>query len=716
MEERDFSFIKKYKYVMLGLLLLSEVIVALLVNSIRTSGYEVTSNSYFQDNPLINVVGYDNENWNFSWVENDEPYITFKQDVKSDGCLVVFDSVQDTDINITVWYMDETGLILNEFEEVLPKGERILNLQGITSGTAIISLGINHDFSLYEIAQSKTVSHPAKKTVMLLIAVAVVFAVFVLLYKKRIFYQKISGIHIDIDKAGVLRNLIPIVCMAVILLIVGLVFNDKNISLAGKTFNINHKTLYLIMILFAGIYLLIANRKSLEKNIALFGTIIILLVGTVYVFVEPAFNGIAWDDEIHYRDASSLSHIVDGKKSLSDRNNFRYYPTVALDRYGYDKETNDKNIQMYDKVDRLGFYYKDTEFKFATSKLVYLPMSLGLALSRGACLPYHICFIIGKLFNLLFYAMLCYLAMKKLRHGSIVILLFALIPTNIFMAGSYSYDPWLIALVIYAYAMIFSQREREGEHMDKKTMFMIPIALFLSTLSKLVYFVMAVPALVIPKERFKDKKQRKLYTILCILAIILPFVVMYINNIANAGVGDTRGGDTVNATKQIEFILGNFGFVANTIIDFLKVFLNPLSFVGLSYMNHLSYNGVIIGGRITLAFVVLMSLICHEDKDRKAFPIWYRLCVLLLYVGVGAICAVTMYISFTPVGADHVAGCQGRYLLPAIFPALYVLTRIPTKKCVADVLGRKNVYMIAGLGMLLINLFCIWKGCVCYYV
>ena len=191
---------------------------------------------------------------------------------------------------------------------------------------------------------------------------------------------------------------------------------------------------------------------------------------------------------------------------------------------------------------------------------------------------------------------------------------------------------------------------------------------------------------------------------------------MYINNIANAGVGDTRGGDTVNATKQIEFILGNFGFVANTIIDFLKVFLNPLSFVGLSYMNHLSYNGVIIGGLITLAFVVLMSLICHEDKDRKAFPIWYRLCVLLLYVGVGAICAVTMYISFTPVGADHVAGCQGRYLLPAIFPALYVLTRIPTKKCVADVLGRKNVYMIAGLGMLLINLFCIWKGCVCYYV
>ena len=716
MSEQQSINLKKYRFAMLGLLIVVEVIAVLFVNSIKLSGQKVTSNAYSIDNPLINIVGYDMENWVFTLEDAEEPYITYKQDIDSDGSLIVFDDYQAEDTDITIWYMDSTGLILKEFTEELSKDERILFLQNITPGTSIISLGIPKAFSLYEIIQTQSENHPLRKMALVFMTVIIVFSLFALLYKKRFLQQKIESVVFNLLKIkGVLWRWCPALIFIMLSIIAGIIFSDKNITLFGKSYNINYKTIYLLVTLVIVVYILIRNKKWLEERFHVSGALVILLIGSTYVFVEPACNGVSWDDEIHYRDASSLSHLIDGKKSQSDKEVFHYYQTVALDRYAYDKETSVKNNCMYDKLDKLGLYYEDNEFHFSISKLVYIPISIGLSLSRGAGLPYHICLIVGRLFNLLFYVMLCYYAMKKLKHGKIVVLLFALIPTNIFMAASYSYDPWLIGLVIFAYALIFSERERETDYMDKKTMILIPLALFLSTLSKLVYFVMAIPALVIPKERFRDKKQRRIYTILAILSIILPFVIMYINNIANAGVGDIRGGDTVNATKQIEFILGNAGFVTEVIVDFLKVYLNPLT-GGLSYLNNLSYNGVIMGGRITLFFVLAIAFICHEDKDRKSFPIWYRICILLLYVGVGALCAVTMYISFTPVGANIVAGCQGRYLLPVIFPTVYVLSRIPTKKCIADKLGRNNVYLVACAGLLLINLFCIWKGCVCYYI
>ena len=68
--------------------------------------------------------------------------------------------------------------------------------------------------------------------------------------------------------------------------------------------------------------------------------------------------GVSWGSRPirNYMHTPSLSHIIDGKKSHSDREVFRYYQTVAMDRYAYDKETSIKNNKMYDKIDKLGLY------------------------------------------------------------------------------------------------------------------------------------------------------------------------------------------------------------------------------------------------------------------------------------------------------------------------------------------------------------------------
>ena len=57
--------------------------------------------------------------------------------------------------------------------------------------------------------------------------------------------------------------------------------------------------------------------------------------------------------------------------------------------------------------------------------------------------------------------------------------------------------------------------------------------------------------------------------------------------------------------------------------------------------------------------------------------------------------ATALYISFTAVGADYVAGCQPRYLLPILFPTVYFIgvDGISTKI-------NKNVMTIAAIGIM----------------
>ena len=68
--------------------------------------------------------------------------------------------------------------------------------------------------------------------------------------------------------------------------------------------------------------------------------------------------------------------------------------------------------------------------------VAYLPSAIGLMIGRGIGLPFHMVVYLGRWMNVLFLALICYYSMKGLCTGKIVVLLIALIPTNIFIAGN----------------------------------------------------------------------------------------------------------------------------------------------------------------------------------------------------------------------------------------------------------------------------------------
>lgn len=707
---------KKYITVLTVIMVILFVFSVLIINSIRTSGHEVKQYYHNMAEVVNSSKGFDIDGNRFILNDEDEHYITFRHIVNSDTFGIIFDSELDNDTNITVWEMESSGLILSEYNVTIEEGERWLFLRDINPGAQLVSLGIEKDVYVYEVFSAEAYSNNRLKAIALVGCFVVFIILFIIFYKFEIFKKQFiisydwfsERVHrLDIN-IGVLLLLVVAVVIVSSLIVLGLTHIDEEV------FRFNYKTVLLLSVLIGSTIISIIKRKLFVKRFEVLGLIFIALVGASYAILEPTSNGISWDDELHFEKASLMSHAIDGEISFADIDINYYYQAVAIDKVTYSKDSADRNNLMYDTLDKNGFYIKRDTSNIPITYIVFLPMALGSTVARGMMLPYHISVIFGRLFNALFFAICCYMSMKKLRQGKMVVLLLALIPTIAFMSGSYSYDTWLIGLSVLGFSYVFAERQEPDNKMSIASIVIIPISFYLANIIKMVYFPLALVALFISHKKFKSILQSIIYRALVIISSILPFIAVFKSQVSNAAVGDTRGGEAVNQASQLTFIRENYSYVAKVVATFLKEYLNPIR-GGSGRINNLAYNGLIAGYMITLGIVIVGCLLHHEDTKHTAFPIWYRLGVILLYVGISIICAVTFYAAYTPVGVDYIAGCQPRYLLPALFPLLFVLTRIPTRTYILDKVGEHNVNMLLCLAMIFINIYCLWMGCVSYY-
>lgn len=284
-----------------------------------------------------------------------------------------------------------------------------------------------------------------------------------------------------------------------------------------------------------------------------------------------------------------------------------------------------------------------------------------------------------------------------------------------FLASNFAYDVWVTGWVMLGFACLFSEIQKKDEVMSDWTMLLIPLCFALAPLHKQVYFVLTLPAFFVGAKKFKTVARKWIYRGLLVVAMGTPFIAVFLSHIVNAGEGDKRGGEAVNSAQQIQYILANPGAFANTLFRFLKMYLNPFALDKFNTpIDNYAYAGAIGLGTFLIVFIIACAFVGHEEV-KGSFPWWYRLGMLVVYAGTGAICAIAMYISFNPVGTTGIGGCQGRYIIPALFPTLYVLSRVPCKTYVVDKIKEYNFYAIVGAVMFLISAYGVWLRILCYY-
>jgi uncharacterized membrane protein len=137
------------------------------------------------------------------------------------------------------------------------------------------------------------------------------------------------------------------------------------------------------------------------------------------------------------------------------------------------------------------------------------------------------------------------------------------------------------------------------------------------------------------------------------------------------GDGDLRGGETVSIYGQIQYILSDPVGFFKMILQFLKGYLSYTS-LG-DAITSFSYIGT--NSSASYAFCLLLIIAFADKSEHDLLTCTWRIRTLIwtsVLASVVALAAV-FYMAFTPVGFDTVNGCQQRYLIPLIFPALFLI-------------------------------------------
>lgn len=422
-----------------------------------------------------------------------------------------------------------------------------------------------------------------------------------------------------------------------------------------------------------GCFVYRSAAKRPEHIFAIFA----LIMGCYAIVITPTRVGISWDDEIHYARTLEISNYLNGIMYQADEKNIGEYATNIYAAGGYDQ----KSDIAYDEA--LNTSYKNKEYSihgfddYGVWSVAYIPAAMGIIIGRGLQLSYIGVFNMGRLFNLLTYILLIYCAIKKAKYGKAMLVAIGLIPTTIFMAANYSYDAWVVGFTILGFSHFFAALQSE-EKLENKDMLIIVGTILLGCMPKAIYFPLLFPLLFMPKDKFKNRRQRTIYYcavigvgIVLVASFILPMLIK------GGDVGDARGGAGVNAREQIKFILYQPLSYAKILAKF------ELEYVGIrnitSMLQKLAYVGNGYFGVITSLIIFSLAFFDREEEIKNHLLV--RFTSLTGNFAALILSTTALYISFNAVGNGTVAGMQARYMLPLAYPALDALgfKKIPNR-------------------------------------
>jgi uncharacterized membrane protein len=404
----------------------------------------------------------------------------------------------------------------------------------------------------------------------------------------------------------------------------------------------------------------VAFRKKIGERPEVGFLMVALICGSLLLFSEPK-DYVSWDEQIHYKNSEKLaSNVVP---------NMEFRPNTIESSYSYEEQKKlDVLVDGQYKKPKV----KSTTISLAYDKLGYLPSAIAIAIGNLVHLPYHIVFNLGRWFNLLAYSLVVFLAIRKLKSGKMIMSVVALFPTAIFLASNYSYDPWLTAFTMLGLAYLFSELQQPEKKIATQEM-VIMIGCFVIGLGpKAIYFPLMLLLYFMGRSKFDSLKKYKTYILATTFSILfvagsffLPFLLGGMNH------SDNRGGQGVNSAQQIKFIVSQPLAYAGILKNFMKGYVNPLNAGG--FVTFYAYLGMMKGLLLVLVMLALVTLTDKNEFDKQTKKWSLKLAVIGIYFSITVLISTALYVVFTPVGSPTINGVQPRYLIPLVFPLLFVI-------------------------------------------
>ena len=432
---------------------------------------------------------------------------------------------------------------------------------------------------------------------------------------------------------------------------------------------------YLTFVLTAALALFLILFRSLIAEKVEYGFLAVATVSCLMmVFTFPTMK-VSWDECYHFHESYQLGLF--GEQLYTDdfatytNDNWIWslsYPTSMLE---YDSQASYLNdVQIYGSDESGDYYMEKRDLKPVLRNIGHVPSAVGIDLAKLFHLPFPWVYMIGRLFNAIFYIAVTFFAIKLAKVGKRILTIIALMPTPIFLASAYSYDATLNALAFLALSVIFGEFYDKESKLSWKRFLIFLFGVGGACAIKMVYAPLFLLLLMLPKEKFYDKKTMVImkYGVFLIGAVFV--LVMVVPRLGANVAGDSRGGAT-STSGQISFILHNPVFFVKLLVrsvtdTFGDRMLGNNIFGSLAHYDYLTFTA------ITGLPVVAVAM--TDMPDKQVFSKRQKLFMGLVVLINIAIIWTALYISYTPVGDSVINGVQGRYFVPLLLPFLLLFS------------------------------------------
>lgn len=295
----------------------------------------------------------------------------------------------------------------------------------------------------------------------------------------------------------------------------------------------------------------------------------------------------------------------------------------------------------------------------------YLPQAIGILIAKLLDLNVIWILWLGRIGNLVCYACLISLAIRKTPVLKMPLLAVACIPITIYQAASVSIDSMIIGLGILAIAYFIYMIKAEKDSIEIKDMVIFTVICLLLGLCKLTYLAFIFLLLFVPRDNFAFKKA-------------LPASLASISIVAGCGVLWSRYStptlmhswrsklNYVNSAEQVSYFIHHPMFAWKFIsqiftTDLAWMVYGIFNFFSAGSANHYANTYYFIFVVLLLFLIAILIFYPENNKFGKKIRLGSLLVLLIVYVGT---CFVQL-LTWAGVGYTGL-GINTRYFIPLI--------------------------------------------------
>lgn len=421
-------------------------------------------------------------------------------------------------------------------------------------------------------------------------------------------------------------------------------------------------------LIFLVLILVVIKRKKL--SVAGITAIILSFFTIICVFLFPPFT--VPDEAAHFRSVYHVSNMMmfnfsDEQQSLHMREcdyNYLMSSNNSLYNQGYVSEKG------FDDVFADDTQVITTDKGYMTNKAIpHFAGGLGLTIARILGLGAYWAFMLARIFNAAQCILLVYFAIKIIPFGKIAVAAISLIPINIHIIASCSYDAFTYGGVVLMFAYIL-YLIYDSKKIGWKKLLILVLMIITVVPQKVVYIGVAALLLIIPKDKFaKPKWHFAFKCALGMLAVASIFVLQGVNS-------DKVVSNTVtNSTTEgfgIGFVLGHPMQMARML---LKTIIEQGDFYVKSLISYFGWFEFQTPWFMAIPYIVVLCIAFMRKKDEpNVMGTAQRLYSLILFGVVFLLIELLLLLDHTYAGSEIILGVQGRYFIPAI-PLLFIFLR-----------------------------------------